>query len=452
MGLQEEFYKSVEEVIDLNTFENRLKNLQYYVDESTQTLKVHVPAEHIKQWLLDNNFEEKFRNILRRLTQDVYQVHFLLQSYQKNSNQTAQNSSNNPYSRTLQKLREEREKFISHTLNPDYYFENFVVGESNELAFYASKSVIEQPGGTNYNPLFIYGGVGLGKTHLLHGIGHALLKKNPYTQIVNLTTEEFLNEFMDAIEHKRVPWLIDRFRKNCDILLIDDIQFLSGKKKTQEHFFHIFNHLRDAQKQIVITSDRYPQEIPDIEDRLRSRFEWGLIVDILPPKFETRVLIIKEKLSLYRFRLREEVIEFLAEHLRSNIREIESILKCFKSMEEVKKIDITLDVARQYLQKTYKINDQSISVEHIQKVVSKFYDITIPDLLSAKRQKNITTPRQVAIFLAKRLTEETLEKIGSIFQRDHSTIINSLKKIEQLMDSDIKVRKDIKVLESMLSN
>ncbi len=449
MELLNQFHQAIEKSVGKDVIENRLQELNYFIDTINHVLRVHVPAEHLKQWLIDNHFDNKFKNILYQLTSETYNVHFFLQKFVKQEKKLDFEAKKDVFE---EKTVDSNKLFESHKLNADYTFDSFIVGDSNELAFYSAKNVVDNPGGTNYNPLFLYGGVGLGKTHLIHGIGHGILKKQKNMNVVNLTTEDFLNEFMDALEVRRVPKLIDKFRKNCDILLIDDIQFLSGKKKTQEHFFHIFNHLRDAQKQIVITSDRYPQEIPDIEDRLKSRFEWGLIVEVLPPSYETRVKILKEKIKRYQINTDEETILFLANNLRSNIREIESVLKSMKANAELQHKTINIDIAREYLRKTFKLSTKLIDLEQIKKLVAKFYDLSVDDLMSTKRQQSITIPRQIAMYLSKKITDETLDEIGISFSRDHSTVINSIKKVESLLKTDIKMQKDIKILQKMITN
>lgn len=454
MTLEQQFTEEIARTVDPNTFENRLQNLSYFINEITKVLKVHVPAEHVKQWLLDNHFDHKFSKILLKLTRDRYQVHFLLENFKRSEqhNQESEQHQSTPNYQTHQEPEQGQIELNSHHLNPEYRFTNFIVGESNEIAYYAGKNVTENPGGSHYNPLFIYGGVGLGKTHLLHAIGHELLETNPRVRIVNLTTEEFLNAFYEAMTAKKMPQLIDRFRKNCDILLMDDIQFLAKRKGVQEHFFHIFNHLRDAQKQIVITSDRYPNEIPDIEERLRSRFEWGLIVDVLPPKFATRVAIVREKCRRFNFPLDDELINFLSENLRSNIREIEGVLRSLNAISTAKRRPIDIEMTREYLQKVLKLTEKVITIDKIQKTVAKFYDLTVEEMVSKKRQRTITVPRQISMYLAKKMTTETLDDIGAAFDRDHSTVVNSIKKVEQLLQKDIKYQRDIKVLNRTLTN
>jgi chromosomal replication initiator protein len=268
--------------------------------------------------------------------------------------------------------------------------------------------------------------------------------------ILNLTSEEFMHEYVQATKDRRLQQLVNKFRKNCDVLLIDDIQFLSNWPGTQTQFFHIFNHLIDAEKQIVMTSDRYPHEIPDIEDRLRSRFEWGLIVAIDPPNLNTRINIIKDKAKRYNINITDDVVNFLAFNLKSNIREIEGILRKLKLYSLTKK-KISVDTVEDILRKHMKLNQKQLSIDIIKKKVSNFYDIPIEDLVSTKRQKAITTARQIAMYIAKKITSETLENIGKGFTRDHSTVVNSINKVDKLIEEDIKISKDVKELMRLLT-
>ena len=415
-------------------YDNYCKELKYTIDEKEYKLKILVPAEHIKQYLLANRFIEKYKRILSKLTSEKYEVFFHLSEYEKVSRKD---------------IRKE-DLFSNNSLNKDYTFSTYIVGESNEVAYSATYSITETPGEPAYNPLFIYGGVGLGKTHLLHSIGNQLKKEYSDMRIINLTSFEFMHQYTKATKDKKVPQLIEKFRKNCDILLIDDIQFLSQWRGTQTHFFHIFNQLRDANKQIVMTSDRTPQEIPDIEDRLRSRFEWGLVTEVGIPILKTRKKIINEKSKVYGFTLTDDMISYLADKLRTNIREIEGVLKKINALVRFAKKEITMDLLEDVVREHSKRNQKRISIELIRKTVGKFYDVTVDDLISNKRKKEITVPRQISMYLIKELTKNTHKEIGKAFNRDHSTVVNSLKKVKESLENDIRIEKEIKELKRIL--
>ena len=449
--------EKIKEMVGPATYDNQFEELKYVLDEEELTLKIYAPDEGIKQWLVDNRFESRILRILKSITQKDYELYLFISSIHTNKKINI----------TLQEKRKEEEigfndkkrnsfedsrksGFETHSLNPEYTFDTYIVGESNELAFFSTKSVAENPGEPSFNPLFIYGGVGLGKTHLLHAIGNELKTTKSEMTILNLTSEEFMNEYTQAAKNNRLQQLVNKFRRNCDILLIDDIQFLSKWKQTQTQFFHIFNHLIDAEKQIVMTSDRTPGEISDIEERLRSRFEWGLIVAIDPPDFETRVKIIQDKSKRYGIIIDENTINFLANNLKSNIREIEGILRKLKLFSLTGK-KITIEIVEGVLRRHDKLYQKQLNIDVIKKKVSNFYDIKIEDLVSKKRQKAITTARQIAMYLAKQTTRETLENIGKAFGRDHSTVVNSIKKVSKLIEEDIKTSKDIKELTRLLT-
>ena len=430
------------------TYDEIFSDVKYDLNETEEVLKIYTPDEPTKQWILSNRFDNRILKIIRGITQTEYDVYIMLDNiglkkndnkldkvdkYEKKKDDVILNNKNDSFSN-------KKNGFETHSLNSEYTFDTYIVGESNELAFYSTKSVAENPGEASFNPLFIYGGVGLGKTHLLHAIGNELKITKPDMNILNLTSEEFMNEYVQANKNRKLQQLINKFRKNCDILLIDDIQFLSTWPGTQTQFFHIFNHLIDSEKQIVMTSDRYPNEIPDIEERLRSRFEWGLIVAIDPPNLETRINIIRDKAIRYGIDISEDIVNFLAVNLKSNIREIEGILRKLRLFSLTKK-KITLDTVEGILRKHMKLNQKQLSLDIIKKKVSAFYDIPISDLVSKKRQKPITEARQVAMYIAKQITNETLENIGKGFDRDHSTVVNSINKVNKLIENDIKVKK-----------
>ena len=328
-------------------------------------------------------------------------------------------------------------------LNPKYTFDTFVVGISNRFAHAASLAVAESPAKA-YNPLFIYGGVGLGKTHLMHAIGHFILSRNPNAKVLYVTSEKFTNELINSIRDDKNVDFRNRYR-TIDILLIDDIQFIAGKERTQEEFFHTFNALHEANKQIIISSDRPPKEIPTLEDRLRSRFEWGLIADIQPPALETRIAILKKKAELEDIEIDDEILLFIAKRIESNIRELEGALIRIMAYASLTNNQLSLSIADEALKDILSNNQpKEITIPLIQQVVSQYFDLKIDDFKSKKRNRSIAFPRQIAMYLSRELTDQSLPKIGEEFGgRDHTTVIHAYDKIQQDMKKDSQLSKTI---------
>ncbi|MGN0194108.1 MAG: chromosomal replication initiator protein DnaA [Pseudoramibacter sp.] len=315
-------------------------------------------------------------------------------------------------------------------INPKYTFDRFVIGENNRFAHAACVAVAEAPS-EHYNPLFIYGGVGLGKTHLMQAIGNYILKYTPEKKVVYVSCETFTNEFIDAIQNKSNTSFRSRYR-NVDILLIDDIQFLSGKEGTQEEFFHTFNALHDEDKQIVISSDRPPKEIPKLAERLRSRFEMGLITDISAPNFETRMAILRKKAESYHEEIPDDVMSFIANNIHSNIRELEGALTTVVAYSKLHGEKISLDFAKEALADLFVSKQHEINADYIKEITAKYFNTTVEDMNSKRRTKAITTPRQVAMYLCREMTTMSLPAIGEAFGgRDHSTVIHGCQKISE---------------------
>ncbi|MDZ4345578.1 MAG: chromosomal replication initiator protein DnaA, partial [Candidatus Binatia bacterium] len=335
-------------------------------------------------------------------------------------------------------------------LIPRYTFENFVIGASNQFAHAASMAVASQPG-DHYNPLFIYGGVGLGKTHLINAIGHKAVNKFPAAKVCYLSSESFMNELISSLRRDRMDEFKTKFR-NVDVLILDDVQFLAGKERTQEEFFHTFNSLYEARKQIVITSDKFPKEIPGLEDRLRNRFEWGLIADIQPPDMETRVAILQKKAEVEKVVLPHDVAIFLASNIDSNVRELEGALTRLGAFASLTRSNITVELAKEVLKNTLKGADRELTIEGIQKTICDYYNIKIGDLKAKRRTKNIVIPRQVAMYLCRKYTETSFPAIGDKFGgRDHSTVIHASKTIEKKIKQDPYMLTTIEKLERNLN-
>ena len=330
-------------------------------------------------------------------------------------------------------------------LNPRYTFETFVVGSSNQFAQAACQAVAELPSRA-YNPLFIYGGVGLGKTHLLHAVGHRVCRRFPELTIAYLSSERFTNDLINAIRYDRTAEFRGKYR-TIDLLLIDDIQFISGKERTQEEFFHTFNDLYESRKQIVVSSDSTPKEIPDIEERLRSRFEWGLIADIQPPDFETRVAILKKKAEVERVRLPDEIAYLIGSRMKSNIRELEGSLTRMIAFCALTGRDMSVDLANEVLTDLWGEEEKIITIEQIQRKVSDFFGLKLSDLKARTRTKAVAFPRQVAMYLCRQLTHASLAEVGRAFGgKDHTTVLHAVEKIQGLLQEDPKFRKTIDTL------
>ena len=330
-------------------------------------------------------------------------------------------------------------------LDRKYTFSTFVVGPSNQFAHASAMAVAQAPGRV-YNPLFIYSGVGLGKTHLVNAIGHYIQSQNPRAKVAYVSSEEFTNELITHISRQKMEDFRQKFR-NLDVLIVDDIQFISGKERTVEEFFHTFNTLREAHKQVVLTSDRQPKEIPQIEDRLRSRFEAGLIADIQSPDLETRVAILKKKADVQNIRLPDDVAKHLAAVLKNNIRELEGGLMRLGAIASLTNTEITVEMAKNELKHLIDTREKMITNEVIQKLVAESFGVKMSDLKSKRRTKNVVLPRQVAMYLCRMLANSSLPEIGQFFGgKDHSTVIHAIKTIEEKKEKDSELKARIELL------
>ena len=339
------------------------------------------------------------------------------------------------------------------TLNPKYTFSSFVVGESNKFAHAAAKSVSERPADA-FNPLFVYGGPGLGKTHLVHAVGNKIKENNPNAHVLYVTSEQFMNEFISTIMSGNGNIEFRNKYRTCDVLIIDDIQFIANKDQTQVEFFHTFNALHDANKQIIITSDRPPKEIKELEDRMKTRFEWGLIVDIKRPDLETRIAILKKKASEENFEVSDDILFYIAEHLKSNIRNLEGVLKRLMAYNVLMGKPITMELAddaiREFLNKS---DDPHVNTEYILSVVANYFNVTSDEILSAKRTQEIAYARHIAMYLIRQFTNLSLPKIGQeLGGRNHATILNGINNIKKSMEENDDTRKIIDELIKNLEN
>jgi chromosomal replication initiator protein len=336
-----------------------------------------------------------------------------------------------------------REQLISlgSRLNPDFTFANFVEGKSNQLARAAAVQVAENPGRA-YNPLFLYGGVGLGKTHLMHAVGNTIRARNPAAKVAYVHSERFVGDMVKALQHNTINEFKVAYR-SLDALLIDDIQFFANKERSQEEFFHTFNALFEGQQQIILSCDRYPKEVDGLEERLKSRFGWGLTVSIEPPELETCVAILMSKAAALRVELPDEVAFFVAKRIRSNIRELEGALRRVVANSQFTGRPITLDFAKEALRDLLALQDRLVTIENIQKMVAEYFKIRVADLLSKRRNRSITRPRQMAMALSKELTRHSLPEIGDAFGgRDHTTVLHACRVVKDLRDSDARCNED----------
>ncbi|WP_086480005.1 chromosomal replication initiator protein DnaA [Oceanospirillum sanctuarii] len=330
-------------------------------------------------------------------------------------------------------------------LNPNHTFETFVEGKSNQLARAASRQVAENPGGA-YNPLFLYGGVGLGKTHLMHAVGNYLVQQNPNAKVMYLHSERFVADMVKALQLNAINDF-KRLYRSVDALLIDDIQFFAGKERSQEEFFHTFNALLEGGQQMILTSDRFPKEISGMEERLKSRFGWGLTVAIDPPELETRVAILKKKADQARVLLSDDAAFFIAQKIRSNVRDLEGALKKVIADSHFRGQPITTDFIRESLRDLFAVQDKQVGIDNIQRTVAEYYSIKVPDLLSKRRSRSVARPRQVAMALAKELTNHSYPEIGDAFGgRDHTTVLHACRKVKELQEENAEIREDYKSL------
>ena len=329
-------------------------------------------------------------------------------------------------------------------LNPRYTFDTFVVGPTNKMAHAVSVAVAESPGGA-YNPLFLYGGAGLGKTHLMHSIAHHIINNRPDLRVLYVTSEKFTNELIDSLKHDKNKEFRDKYR-NIDVLLIDDIQFIIGKESTQEEFFHTFNELHEAKKQIVISSDKHPREIATLEERLRSRFEWGITADIQPPDYETKMAILKKRAELEHLDINSEVMQYVATNINSNIRELEGALNKIYVFANLEQKPVTLELAENALKDTIECQKE-VTPQLIMDVVAEHYNISVSDIISKKKNKEIANPRQICMYLSRKYTDYSLQNIGKIMgNRDHTTVIHGHDKINKMLETDENLKNNLDII------
>jgi chromosomal replication initiator protein len=412
---------------------------------------LEVPNRFVLDWVKDN-YSKLIQKILEELSAVNYRLQFSVTGHARDvlprPGETRE-IPNLPVNNQKKAVNNIHSADIN--LNRKYSFEEFVSGSSNQFAYAAAMAVANNPA-TTYNPLFIYGGVGLGKTHLVNAIGNAILNKSPQMRICYYTSEKFMNELINSLRYNRMDEFRNKFR-SMDVLLIDDIQFIAGKERTQEEFFHTFNALYESHKQIIVTSDKFPKDIPGLEERLRSRFEWGLIADIQPPDVETKLAILKMKAEQNSIKLPEEVSSFLANSVCSNVRELEGYLIRIGAYASLTSTPVSIEMARDVLKDILVERNKELTVEEILKRVSSHFNIKISDIKSPKRLKAVVLPRQIAMYLSRQLTSSSYPEIGERFGgKDHSTIIHAIRKIEKLIEEDFQLSSTIENLKKELTS
>lgn len=431
------------------SFNTWLKPLKVHdIKENTLTI---LAADEIHANYIEKKYSKQFIVTIGEITGISYQLHFIKPDDILREERNALENKKGSASSKIEKL---SDNIITANLNPRYTFDTFVVGTNNSFAHAASLAVAESPGEI-YNPLFIYGGVGLGKTHLMHSIAHFILERNPKTRVLYVTSEKFTNEIIDAIRKKDDISTI-QFRekyRNVDVLLIDDIQFIIGKEATQEEFFHTFNALHESKKQIIISSDKPPKDIETLEERLRSRFEWGLTVDIQSPNYETRMAILHKKAELENYRIDNEIIEYIANNIKSNIRELEGALTKIHAYSSLSSQKLTVELAEEVLKDSISLGEnRQVTPDLVLKIVAEHFGITPADIISQKRIKELVYPRQIVMYLCRSFIDMPLKQIGLLLgRRNHSTIINGCKKIDKDLKNNESTRNTIDILKKKIN-
>ena len=429
--------KIIQEKVSKQNFDTWIKPIKIITMED-KCVQLAVPNKFFKDWLMDN-YLSMIKNSLHDVIGMSVDIDFVLHKDKEKKPEPTQLNFEQPQNPPINQ-QVNRSKNISF-LNGNYTFDRFVIGPSNQFAHAASIAVAKQPA-KNYNPLFIYGGSGLGKTHLLNAIGLMTASAHPDLNVMYVSAEAFMNEMINSIRYDRMPKFREKYR-NIGSLLIDDIHFLAGKDRTQEEFFHTFNTLHDSGKQIVVTSDKFPKDIPNLEGRLRSRFEWGLIADIQPPEIETKIAIIEKKMQESKIELSPTVAHYIASHVESNIRELEGFLIRISAYSSLTNREIDLDLVKEVLKKIVKHNNkEEVSIEDIIKVVASKLNVKIADIKAHNKNKNLVLARQISMYLARKLTNFSYPDIGQkIGGRDHSTVIYANNKVLNTLDVDNNFKK-----------
>ena len=428
--------------LDKDTFQNWIKPINFETQLDT-SLTLSVPTRFLRDWIIKN-----YASVIKRAYQDQGVTVEKLSIIVKENNDRIIPGTEVVY----QDNENDEDTYyddISAPLDPQFTFDNFIVGKPNELA-YAAAQRVAQSEVVSFNPLFLYGGVGLGKTHLMHAVAWNIKKRNPKKNVVYLTAEKFMYQFIKALRFKNIMSFKEQFR-SVDVLMIDDVQFIIGKDNTQEEFFHTFNTLVDKKRQIIISADKSPADLEGLEDRLKSRLGWGLVADIHPLTYELRLGILQAKAEQKSMKLTPDVLEFLADKITNNVREMEGALNRLAVHASLQESDVTVDLVKEVLKDLLRTNSRKITIDEIQKKVVEHYNIKLSDMHSPRRSRSVARPRQVAMYLAKSITTRSLPEIGRKFGgRDHTTVIHAIKTIEEIMVNDPSLAEDIELLTRIL--
>ncbi len=455
----DELLRSLRASVNRETFETWFQPIQFEeLDRSARTLRLRAPNHVIRDWVVSN-----YSNLLDQSMRDIHLSGYSLSWV---IDETSLPSNENPNTVTVTESRlavtrgsdgtaaadafAPKSHSVDFSLNSKYTFESFVVGSCNQFAHAASLAVAEAPGKT-YNPLYLYGGVGLGKTHLMHACGHQIKRMNQHLRLCYISSEKFMNELINAIRYDKTQNFREKYR-SVDVLLIDDVQFMAGKERTQEEFFHTFNALYEQQKQIVISSDCPPREIPTLEERLHSRFEWGLIADLEPPDLETKVAILKRKAELMGIAVDDDIALFIASRVKNNVRELEGSLVRLIAISSLRGQPISKVLAQDAIRNIAADEDPGIvTIEQIQRAVASSYRITLGELVTKSNARQYSLPRQVAMYLCKQMTKHSFPEIGRAFGgKHHTTVMHSVEKIETLVSTDSDLRKRVREIGEMI--
>ncbi len=428
--------------LDKDTFQNWIKPI-YFESLIDTSLTLSVPTRFLRDWIIKN-----YASVIKKAYMDQgHSIDKLAILVKENNDRII------PGTEVIYEDKDDEEDTyyddISAPLDPKFTFDNFIVGKPNELA-YAAAQRVAQSELVSFNPLFLYGGVGLGKTHLMHAVAWNIKKRNPKKNVVYLTAEKFMYQFIKALRFKNIMSFKEQFR-SVDVLMIDDVQFIIGKDNTQEEFFHTFNTLIDKKRQIIISADKSPADLDGLEDRLKSRLGWGLVADIHPLTYELRLGILQAKAEHKSIKLKQEVIEFLANKITNNVREMEGALNRLAVHASIQESEISVDLVKDVLKDLLRTNSRKITIDEIQKKVVEHYNIKLSDMHSPRRSRSVARPRQVAMYLAKSITTRSLPEIGRKFGgRDHTTVIHAIKTIEEIMVNDPNLAEDIELLTRIL--
>ncbi len=442
-----ECLKAIKENVTLMTFNTWFLPIKPVdIDLEKTTLKVQLPSQFFWEWI-----DEHYNTLINKTIHEVLGPGAKL-AYMISSEPDIDESRPEYINKNKVSAKEETKQTFETNLNPRYNFDNFIKGESNQLARAAAVAISENPGGTSFNPLFVYGGVGLGKTHLVQGIGNQILQKYPEKKVIYLSSDIFTVEFVEAIQSNKVNDF-SNFYRNMDVLIIDDIQFLIGKEKTQDLFFHIFNTLHQSSKQIILTSDKAPKDMKGLDERLISRFQWGLTADIQPPDYETRMAILKNKADDYGMMIAGDILDYIATNIVSNIRELEGCLIKLLANASLNSKNIDIELARKTVREIATDRKVNITIENITSLVCESLKIDENKIRDKTRKKEIVFARQIAMFLSKDLTKSSLKTIGLHFGgRDHSTVIHACTSVEESLSKDLYVKELIENLRDKIKN